>query len=162
MVTMRYMKNFLTAEDFIVIAKAIVRQQIDEGRMTGKTLVRQQIDQGRMTESTLRETFQQINHGGMTKSTLRRKFPYINDEDDEEPPRYPEKHRNNVIDFSPPSLWHQALSKYLKSKYISFLDLTPKKRKELMESDERIPRWVCGFSYQHILPETCKIFYLSD
>ena len=67
-----------------------------------------------------------IDCGMMTKGTLRRMFP-INYEVG--PPRYPEKHLNNVMDFSPPSLWHQALAKYLKIKYISWHNLTPEMRK---------------------------------
>ena len=100
-----------------------------------------------------------IDCGMMTKGTLRRMFP-INYEVG--PPRYPEKHLNNVMDFSPPSLWHQALAKYLKIKYIDWTDLTSEMRKELMDSDERICRWACGSDYQHILPETSRIFYVSD
>ena len=138
------MKKYLTAEDFIEIASDITRH-INPGKM--------------LERSTLREA---IQHSGMTKSTLRKKFPYIDDEDDEEPPSYPEKHRDNVIDYSPPSLWHQALSKYLKTKYINYSDLPLEKRKELRESNERISRWVIGASYKHLLPKTYEIFYVSD
>ena len=95
----------------------------------------------------------------MTRGILRELFP-INYE--APPPKYPEKHLDNVVDFSPPSLWHQALTKYLKSKYLNWGDLTPEMQKELMDSDERISRWLCGSKYQHIHPETCKIFYVSD
>ena len=138
------MKKYLTAEDFIEIASDIT----------------QHIDLGRITKwGTLNEA---IQHCGMTKSILREKFPYIDDEGDEEPPSYPEKHRDNVIDYSPPSLWHQALSRYLKTKYTSYYDLPLDRQKELRESDERISRWVCGSSYKHLLPNTYKIFYVSD
>jgi len=100
-----------------------------------------------------------IGNYKMNKATLQQMFP-INYE--APPPRYPEKHLNNVMDFSPPSLWHQALAKYLKIKYIDWTDLTSEMRKELMDTDERICRWACGSDYQHILPETSRIFYVSD
>ena len=66
-------------------------------------------------------------------------------------PRYPEKHLNNVIDFAPPSLYQQALLKYVKCEFKDWsLDLSSDERVELMNSDERIRLWVLGRPYAHI------------
>ena len=69
----------------------------------------------------------------------------------EKTPRYPEKHLNNVIDFAPPSLYQQALLKYVKCEFKDWsLDLSSDERVELMNSDARIRLWVFGRPYAHI------------